>query len=205
MHIFIFENYTLTIVFSPLFSSLDDKCKLVIHRQKLRLWRIKMPCLWLTSMLSLMAILRIYQPSKLLHLPTLCDYPIETIFQLSKMYKESHQHRQKHELVKVRSHWVTATATEKLFSVVSVHIGGCQRHLNIFPFMNRSNGIQWGCSYWGGWQRQWHNIIYIYFFLFAIAVAVTNGYQTHSMTLPSMSLLPLPLPPPSVNTSIGFH
>ena len=72
----------------------------MIHRQKLRLWRIKMPCLWLTSMLSLMAILRIYQPSQLLHLPTLCDYPIETIFQLSKMYKESHQHRQKHELVR---------------------------------------------------------------------------------------------------------
>ena len=30
-------------------------------------------------------------------------------------------------LLKVRSHWGAATATEKLFSVVSVHIGGCQR------------------------------------------------------------------------------
>ena len=28
---------------------------------------------------------------------------------------------------KVRSHWGAATAAEKLFSVVSVHIGGCQR------------------------------------------------------------------------------
>ena len=51
-------------------------------------------------MLSRMAILRIYQPSQLLHLPTLLDCPIEAIFQLSNMYKESHQHRQRHELVR---------------------------------------------------------------------------------------------------------
>ena len=33
-----------------------------------------------------------------------------------------------------------------------VHTGGRQRQrkINIFPFMNGSNGIQWGCSHWGG-------------------------------------------------------
>ena len=72
---------------------------------------------------------------------------------------------------KACSHWVTATAMAS-------------------SFMNGSNGMQWGCSHWGGSNGNGNGVVMEwvgYPFVMAMATA------THLIAL--HCILPLPLPP----------
>ena len=97
--------------------------------------------------------------------------------------------------LKVRSHWVTATATASSSFRRYFSHWGCS---NGNGKMNGFYSIQWVCSHgdWRQQQRQRQPINMYYKVYFSVAVAITKWVYNpfHDDTI----LLPLPLPLPSV-------